>query len=177
MIEVSILASLIFFLIAVSLANILTLIFAVVLAHTINHLFNGHGYQILFAWLRLRLPFEKRMAYIRNIGKRLYSRGSAAIVYGSFGIGDYDEFSDIDIFVINTGTFLSKLSDCFNNTYERFYAFLSGVSLDIYSVEKVPYLEWRIDVQKKDKLILLSDPKGVLASTGLHIDHYNFFQV
>jgi predicted nucleotidyltransferase len=90
------------------------------------------------------------------------------LIYGSIASGECDEYSDIDVFVINVGGLFQKLQNCFFNMQERIRALGNGVSLDIYCIENLSFLKWRIATGRKEKsFVVLSDPNNITHTLGV----------
>lgn len=135
------------------LVYLLLLIFFI--AHTINWVFNGHGYQILFILLNKKYPKDNVMQHLLGLKRRLIEKDVLSVVYGSICRGEMDEYSDVDIYVINVNGLRYGLSMAMLNTCERLRAFSKGVSLDIYCVDDISYLKKRVKERGREPFFFI----------------------
>jgi predicted nucleotidyltransferase len=134
----------------------------ILIAHTSNWIFNGHGGMIFLRILKETLK-SIRLSYIKDLRKRLESRNIIAVIYGSMCRNEDNIHSDIDVYVINTGGTLNGLKCSFFNSVERMRAVVRGIPLDIYCIDSIEHLKRRISIWQKEKyFLILSDPLGVI---------------
>lgn len=81
------------------------------------------------------------------------------MIYGSWARGEASKNSDIDIFIVNVqGSTLKGLRLGLISLKYRILALIMLLSVDIYVIDKVAYLEWRSKVKPEEKPIILNDP-------------------
>jgi predicted nucleotidyltransferase len=111
-------------------------VIALVTAHTLNMIFNGHV-PAMFTHMGLgNQSKESFMAHVQKIKERLENNSSvsAAYAYGSLSRGMYKSTSDIDIRLIPAkGKWIRCLFVMFR---ERTYALMHWFPLDIYAFSR-----------------------------------------
>uniref|UniRef100_A0A7J3YTP0 Polymerase nucleotidyl transferase domain-containing protein n=1 Tax=Ignisphaera aggregans TaxID=334771 RepID=A0A7J3YTP0_9CREN len=139
-----------------NVAWIMVLIF---ISHFINWFFNGHGYQIFYRTIDMRYSAHKAINYVLRLKEECERRGLHAMIYGSWARGEASKNSDIDIFIVNVqGSTLKGLRLGLISLKYRILALIMLLSVDIYVIDKVAYLEWRSKVKPEEKPIILNDP-------------------
>ncbi|MEM1510103.1 MAG: nucleotidyltransferase domain-containing protein [Thermofilaceae archaeon] len=130
------------------------------LSHFINWFFNGHGYQIFYSALGLRYPSRKAIGYILRLKNEAERRNLHVMVYGSWSRGNATSRSDIDIFILNLSSksIKNSLKLGLLSTKYRLLALFNMLSVDIYVIDRVEYLQWRREKKQAEKPIIVSDP-------------------
>jgi len=144
-------------------ANILWIMLILILSHSINWIFNGHGYQILYESLRIKYAAYKAEDYVLRLRAEAERRGLHVMIYGSWSRGEATRYSDIDIFIVNVHESLSKgLRLCLTSLKYRLLAITMLLSIDIYVIDRLDYLNWRNRAIPKENPIILNDPTGTI---------------
>jgi len=130
------------------------------LSHFINWFFNGHGYQIFYSALGLRYSSRKAIDYILRLKNEAEHRNLHVMVYGSWSCGNATSRSDIDIFILNLNlkSIKNSLKLGLLSTKYRLLALFNMLSVDIYIIDRVEYLQWRREKKQAEKPIIVSDP-------------------
>lgn len=114
----------------------LTLLFSVIMIHTLSWLFNGHFWALAISKKR-RLTVNKPeeiIAYIDNLYKRLAKTNSIknCIVFGSLSRGEFTSNSDLDIIFTKNHGSLNTILAYIVGIRERSIAFLSCTPIELY---------------------------------------------
>jgi len=138
----------------------MSLLAMVILGHLINWFFNGHGYQILYSLLNVQFSSEKAIGYILRLRSYAESKNLHVMIYGSWASGRATSRSDIDIFVLNidSRSIRRSLKLGLLSTKCRLLALFNMLSVDIYVIDRVEYLQWRREKKQAEKPIIVSDP-------------------
>ena len=141
-----------------------SIITMLLLSHTLNWFFNGHGYQILFSILNIQFSSEKALGYILRLRKEAESRNLHVMVYGSWSSGCATSHSDIDIFILNVDSksAINSLKLGLLSTKYRLLALFNMLSVDIYTIDGVEYLQWRREKKPTEKPIIINDFSGFI---------------
>lgn len=134
------------------------------LSYFINWFFNGHGYQLFYEAISMKYSARKAINYILKLKKESEKKGLHVMIYGSWSYGGAAESSDIDIFIVSVNDYFSLKSlrlGLISLKY-RLLALLTPLSVDIYVVDRVDYLNWRSKAKPKEKPIILNDPTGTI---------------
>lgn len=116
---------------------------ALILAHSLNFLFNGHLRGAL-KWHGIGgIPRASLEAELVQIARRLTSKPAIkeAFVFGSLSRGELHDGSDLDIRVIREPGLRAGLAACTAVLLERTRSLASGVPLDIYVWDSTAHLE------------------------------------
>ncbi|MEM4523096.1 MAG: nucleotidyltransferase domain-containing protein [Nitrososphaeria archaeon] len=134
------------------------------LSHFINWFFNGHGYQIFYSALGLRYSSRKAIGYILRLKSEAERRNLHVMVYGSWSRGNATSRSDIDIFILNlkSKSLKNSLKLGLLSAKYRLLALFNMLSVDIYIIDEVKYLEWRKEKKPTEKPIIVNDPFGFI---------------
>lgn len=126
----------------------IALIFAFLIAHTFNWIFNGQLF-VLGRYIGIKPnkhnEFEK---YLKGLKYRAESTKSiqSVILYGSISRKDLKNSSDLDVRIIRKKGFLNGLRSCLFGLYERKWAFFNKFPLDLYIIDSVKHLsKLRVD--------------------------------
>jgi predicted nucleotidyltransferase len=109
---------------------------AVVIAHTLNFIFNAHLWAFLKHYGLMSNPREKYYKYSEKLFKRISSQRFIiyAAVYGSWARGDWSPSSDLDVRIVHAGL-VSGLEACVFVLIERTKALFNHFPLDIYILD------------------------------------------
>jgi len=134
------------------------------LGHFINWFFNGHGYQIFYSALGLRYSSRKAIGYMLRLKSEAERRNLHVMVYGSWSRGSATSRSDIDIFILNlkSKSLKNSLKLGLLSAKYRLLALFNMLSVDIYTIDEVKYLEWRKERKPEEKPIIINDPSGFI---------------
>ncbi|HEY9202193.1 MAG TPA: nucleotidyltransferase domain-containing protein [Gammaproteobacteria bacterium] len=120
-----------------------SLIVSVLVAHTLNWVFNGH----IFVLMRYVAPvpkteqdFEDFIQKMKDISLKWSSVDGVAI-YGSYCRGALHKFSDLDVRVITQPGMINSISGAVFCLYLRLIAFFDVFPLDIYACDKMMLLD------------------------------------
>jgi len=132
-------------------------------AHFLNWFFNGHGYQIFFEAIKLEYSARKAVKYIMKLKKEAEAKGIHVMVYGSWSRGKPTSRSDIDIFIVNVrGNIIEGLRLALISMKYRVQALINLLSVDIYVIDKIKYLELRKQKKPGENPIIVNDPTGTI---------------
>ncbi|MEM4488589.1 MAG: nucleotidyltransferase domain-containing protein [Desulfurococcaceae archaeon] len=134
------------------------------LSHFINWFFNGHGYQIFYSALGLRYSSRKAIDYILRLKNEAEHRNLHVMVYGSWSCGNATSRSDIDIFILNLNSksIKNSLKLGLLSAKYRLLALFNILSVDVYTIDEIKYLEWRKEKKPAEKPIIINDPSGFI---------------
>lgn len=135
-----ILLELIFFVFAFILVFIfinntfLNVFFALIIAHTLNWILNGHVFGLLKNFNMIITTQSEIEDFIKSFTKRCASNHSisSAAIFGSFSEENFDETSDLDIRIVKKEGAVNSFKACFYVFKERFKAFFNKFPIDIY---------------------------------------------
>jgi len=134
-------------------------IFAVLLAHSVNWLVNGH----FFVLMRYVRPFPKPVAafgiYAESLRQRAEqcARLDAVAIYGSYCRGELHEHSDLDVRVfVGEGIFNGTIGALFC-LKERCFALFARFPLDIYCFVGIRPAE---QLREDESPVILFDRSG-----------------
>jgi predicted nucleotidyltransferase len=107
---------------------------SLLIAHTINFLFNGHLYGVLKSF-GISLANQKKLKhYLSAFGDRVSAEPSIgfAAVYGSLSREELTATSDLDIRLLRKQGWSAVFCSCWFVCLERTRSLLMGIPLDIY---------------------------------------------
>ncbi|WP_048055124.1 hypothetical protein [Thermococcus onnurineus] len=135
----------------------ISLVFAFILAHTFNWLFNSNLFGLFKTFGNIRTPKEKFEEYIKKLQQKLENEPSIvwAGVYGSLVRGEFKETSDLDVRLIRKPGFINGVRACIFVMKERTWATFNRFPLDIYVFDNFKSL-----FKLKEEPIILRDFKG-----------------
>lgn len=143
------------------LASVPSLAVSVLLAHTINWIFNGQIF-VLFKNLKLiRTELEHFRTYTNNLKTRMAREKSilCAAAFGSLSRGELKGSSDLDVRVVRRPGVINGIRACTFVFLERSRAFFSRFPLDIYVLDD---FEDFSKLRRDEYPVTLHDPMGVL---------------
>ena len=113
----------------------------------------------------MKYSAHKAINYVLRLKEECERKGLHVMIYGSWSRGEASESSDIDIFVVNVkGSVLKGLRLGLISLKYRIIAFATPLSVDIYVIDEIRYLEWRSKAKPEEKPIILNDPTGAISS-------------
>ena len=130
--------SIVYLVLSIKMSVTPAMISAVILAHTINWLFNGQLY-VLGRYLGFTHTKPSRfIAYPDTIKRRLIKRKSikAVAFFGGLSRGSFSKTSDLDTRIISQAGLINSFIACFWVFLERSLALLYKYPLDIYVISK-----------------------------------------
>lgn len=142
------------------------LVTALVIAHTINWIINGH----LFVLMRYVTPVaktEKQFEYFIEKMKAAalkWKSIDAVAIYGSYCRGTLHKYSDLDVRVITHPGVLNAIKGAVFCFFQRAVAFVSIFPLDVYCSDSMDYLD---RLRDDERPAILFDFSGRLS------DRYN----
>lgn len=143
----------------------LFIVLVLLLGHALNWFFNGHGYQILYSILNVSFFAKKAVKYISKLKSEVEHKGLHVMVIGSWSTGTATRHSDIDILVLNIDSkgiiYMIKLG-LLSSKY-RLLALFNILSVDIYVIDKIEYLQWRKKRKPMERPIVINDPMGIIS--------------
>ena len=113
------------------------LVLGLLLAHTLNFIFNGQINAVLKNFGYSRTTLEDLMVFLQAFGERASREPSIryAAAFGSLSRGELSDTSDVDIRVIRRAGLGHALRSCTFVLLERSRALFTGVPLDIYVLD------------------------------------------
>lgn len=113
------------------------LVVAVLVAHTMNMIFNGHYYVMKHNLGKIDNDPEKFIQYIENLFNRVKPKGYllGAAAYGSLSRNEFKPTSDFDVRIFPKKGFINWLKTILWILGERSRAFIQAFPLDIYAFE------------------------------------------
>jgi predicted nucleotidyltransferase len=143
-------------------SSLLTVFVLLVIVWVLNWIFNGHGYQLIFEFLRLQYSSSTAIRYVTSVADETRTKHCAALIYGGFSRGTANMYSDIDIFVLSNGSWSMGIRLAFLCLRFRLTAIISRLSVDIYTIDKSQYLRDRARFKTLESPVVLNDPSGFL---------------
>jgi thymidylate kinase/predicted nucleotidyltransferase len=145
----------IFFILNFGLSIIQAFIFALLISHTVNFLFNAQLFVVLKHYGLVHHSEKEFSNYIFEFKKRLSREPSIryAAIYGSFVRGRWRSSSDLDVRLVRESGWIAGLRACAFLVRERTVALFSGFPLDIYVLDNNSRLNSLS--QMEDPLILI----------------------
>lgn len=112
---------------------------ALVLAHSVNFLCNGHLWGALKHYGLVQHSYEEFDAYVQHLGERVRREPSIlrSTVIGSVSRGAWKPTSDIDVRLVRRAGLSNGLRACWFVMGERTRALLAGFPLDMYVLDNV----------------------------------------
>jgi len=138
-----------------------SLFLAIILAHTINWVFNGQIF-VLLKNLELSRTKEKSFVeYLNTIREKVENENSiiAVAAFGSLSNKKLKKTSDLDIRLIRRRGIINGIKSCIFVLKERTSSFFSGFPLDIYLLDNCDMINRHI---KNEKPFILYDPENIL---------------
>jgi predicted nucleotidyltransferase len=132
-----VLTSFFYLLLRIVLPELISLVVALTLAHTLNFLFNAHYWALMKHYGRIRLSFEKYEQYQNNLAQRAQLEPSIiyAAVYGSRSRDEWKETSDLDVRFVRQHGLYYGIRSCLFVMIERTRAMFSRFPLDIFVLD------------------------------------------
>jgi len=120
--------------------NVLT---SILIAHTLNWIFNGQIFVTCKNLKIIKTPKEKFENYIERLKNRAKDEPSIIWVgvYGSLVRGEFKETSDLDVRIIRKAGIINGLRACIFVMRERTWATFNRFPLDIYVGDSFKFLE------------------------------------
>jgi len=138
-------------------------LFALVLAHTISWLFNGHFFDTVGRFHSLcKMTLGKMTVYLQGIELRASTRNSllSILVIGGITRGQgIRDTSDVDIRFVRKKGFWNGLAANFWGMSERTRALFAKFPLDLYVYDDMKSLD---RLREDEKPIIVYDPNGML---------------
>lgn len=141
--------------------NLLTsILLAIILAHTLNWIFNGQIFVLLKNLKLIKTSEQSFKEYLDGIKIRVENENSiiAAAAYGSISREKLKETSDIDIRIIRKSGFINGFKACVFVLKERFKSFFNKFPLDIYVLDSIDMIGVHI---KNEKPVVVYDPNKI----------------
>lgn len=139
-----------------------SLITSVLIAHTLNWVFNGH----IFVLLRYVAPVPKSAQQFEDFIQQMkiralkWSSVDGIAIYGSYCRGTLHKYSDLDVRVVTRPGVINSISGAIFCLYLRLLAFFDVFPLDIYACDKMEFLD---QLRDDEKPYILIDHSGRLA--------------
>lgn len=141
--------------------NLLTsILLAIILAHTLNWIFNGQIFVLLKNLKLIKTSEQSFKEYLDGIKIRVENENSiiAAAAYGSISREKLKETSDIDIRIIRKSGFINGFKSCVFVLKERSKSFFNKFPLDIYVLDSIDMIGVHI---KNEKPVVIYDPNKI----------------
>lgn len=129
---------LIFFFILEPFINVyLSFIFSVIIAHTLNWIFNGHIFALLKTFGIVKTKSSSFLNYIEKLKEKGSKEKSIKFIatFGSISREELKETSDLDIRIVKVEGLINGIRSSFFVMSERSIAFFNGFPLDIYLMD------------------------------------------
>lgn len=138
------------------------IIIGLVVAHTINFLFNAQIFVVLKHFGDIIHPISEYEAYIQGIQKRLSDQNSIrwAAIYGSMARGELKTTSDLDVRFIRYPGFMNGVRSCWFTLRERTRAHLSRFPVDFMLFDN-PHPLKRLREDESPIVIFNEDQKAI----------------
>lgn len=151
----------IFFVVNNHLNIILSIFLAIIIAHTINWVFNGQIFVLLKNLKLTNTSKESFIKYLDTFEKKVDKKKSiaAAAAFGSLSREKLNNKSDLDIRIIRNPGIINGFESCFFVMKERTLAFFNRFPLDIYILDDIQMIDKHII---NEKPIPLYDPYNIL---------------
>lgn len=139
----------------------IALIFAFLIAHTFNWIFNG---QLFVLGRYIGIKPNKHNDFTNYIEKLKYKVGKnksiqLVVVYGSMSRKELKESSDLDVRIVRKTGIINGFRACFFGFSERKNALLNRFPLDLYIVDSInPLSKMRFD----EVPIIIYDPDNLM---------------
>jgi len=134
---------------------------AVLAAHTVNFIFNGHTPIVLLHYGVRKYDRSALFQYVECLRQRLSKESSilAAGIWGGIARGEKEGYPDLDLRVFRKQGIRNGVSACWFMVRERTHALFSGFPLDAFLSDG-----WRhISRLRADEMpVLLYDPSGFM---------------
>ena len=129
---------------------------ALLLAHTLNFLFNGHVWGVLKHYGMVKLTREQFKSYVQQLDVRARREGSIryVAVVGSLSEQQWKPSSDLDARAVRRPGFTNGLRACWFALCERSRALCTKFPLDLYIADSEASLE---KLGSKDDTVPLSE--------------------
>lgn len=139
---------------------IVSLIIAIIVAHTINWVFNGQIFVLLKNLKLSKTSAESFNQYLDDIKRKVEKESSitAAVAFGSLSRQKLKETSDLDVRIIRKPGIINGIKACTFVLKERTKSFFEGFPLDIYVLDDVVVIDKHI---KDEKPIVIYDPTNI----------------
>lgn len=131
-------------------------VIAFVLVHTIFWTFNGHFWALHIGEKRLvKNTPDRIITYLSGLSCRLnsYNSVSGCVVFGSLARNQFHAYSDIDIVISAKCQSFGHLLTYIFAVYERTYAFIHRIPVEIYCYQPCMY----VDSDKDEIPIIFKD--------------------
>jgi hypothetical protein len=153
----------IYFILNRFVSPLISLIFAALISHTINYLFNSHVTSSLKFFGFFNHTHSELLSFGGVIGDRLSSLNSIlfAGIWGGFARDQHSQNPDLDIFLVRKAGFFNGLSACTSVLIIRSMSLVKGVPIDIYVFDRIESLS---RLRTDESPIILVDQFGILIS-------------
>lgn len=134
---------------------------SVLIAHTLNWIFNGH----IFVLMRYVAPVPKTAQQFEDFIQQMKTRAlkwssiDGIAIYGSYCRGTLHKYSDLDVRVITRPGVINPIYGAIFCLYLRLLAFFDVFPLDIYACDKMEFLD---QLRDDEKPYILIDHSGRL---------------
>jgi len=127
--------------------NIISIILAIIIAHTINWIFNGQIFVLLKNLNLMNTSPESFVIYLESFKKRVEKENSiiAAAAFGSLSREKLKNTSDLDIRIIRKPGFINGINACIFILKERTKSFFCFFPLDIYVLDDIDMINIHIN--------------------------------
>ncbi|MFZ3382337.1 MAG: nucleotidyltransferase domain-containing protein [Candidatus Methanoperedens sp.] len=143
------------------LGGYLALIFAFLIAHTFNWIFNGQFF-VLGRYIGIKPDKHNDfIKFIKEFKFRIEQNKSIqlVVVYGSMARKELKESSDLDVRIVRKKGIINAFKSCFFAFSERKKAFFNRFPLDLYVVDSTNHLsKMRLD----EVPIIIYDPDNLM---------------
>jgi len=168
-----------YFVIMGHIPALLSVFMAIIVAHTLNWVFNGQIFVLLKLLKLTKTGPGYFNQYLDDLKKRIEREDSilAAAAFGSLSRKELKETSDLDVRIIRKKGLLNGLRACLFVLLERNRAFFNKFPLDIYVLDHVSTINKHIEKTELEKAIVLYDPAGVFRKFNFNHNKINTLEV
>ena len=138
------------------------ILIALVIAHTINWVVNGH----IFVLMRYVAPVPKTEKHFEDFIHKMNASAlkwrsiDGVAIYGSYCRGTLHKYSDLDVRVITHPGVINAISGAIFCFMQRLIAFFDIFPLDVYCCDKMEFLD---QLRDDEKPFILIDHSGRLS--------------
>lgn len=142
--------------------SIPAILIALVIAHTINWVVNGH----IFVLMRYVAPVPKTEKHFEEFIHKMKTSAlkwrsiDGVAIYGSYCRGTLHKYSDLDVRVITHPGIINAISGAIFCFIQRLIAFFDIFPLDLYCCDKMEFLD---QLRDDEKPFILIDHSGRLS--------------
>lgn len=156
-------------------SNVFTGFIAIVIAHTINWVFNGQIFVLLKNLKLVSTSHKLFVEYLNDIKRKVENEDSitAVAAFGSLSREELKKTSDLDIRIIRKPGIMNGIKACVFVLKERTESFFRGFPLDIYVLDNFNLIHKHI---QNENPILIYDPTKIFEKNlirGISLENNN----